>query len=85
MAQIYDLKKNVPVSFGMQENQKCSNNVQWQISLEFRALLLQKIDDSLTHDLRGFDYRPFVINWCLNLRILDGYVITEKERLVCRI
>ncbi|XP_054718626.1 centrosomal protein of 97 kDa-like [Uloborus diversus] len=28
-----------------------------------------------------FDYRPFVINWCLGLRLLDGRVATQKESL----
>ncbi|KAG8228017.1 hypothetical protein J437_LFUL003652 [Ladona fulva] len=28
----------------------------------------------------GFDYRPFVINWCMNLRVLDGYIVDAKER-----
>ncbi|XP_042874189.1 uncharacterized protein LOC122254532 isoform X3 [Penaeus japonicus] len=29
----------------------------------------------------GFDYRPYVINWCLNLKVLDGYKVTPKESL----
>ncbi|XP_013399437.1 uncharacterized protein LOC106165681 [Lingula anatina] len=29
----------------------------------------------------GFDYRPFVINWCMHLRILDGYMVSDKECL----
>ncbi|XP_046393754.1 uncharacterized protein LOC124161476 [Ischnura elegans] len=29
----------------------------------------------------GFDYRPFVINWCMNLRVLDGYLVDAKESL----
>ena len=28
-----------------------------------------------------FDYRSYVINWCLNLKILDGAVVTKKESL----
>ncbi|KAL5010693.1 hypothetical protein ScPMuIL_012998 [Solemya velum] len=28
-----------------------------------------------------FDCRPYVINWCPSLHILDGYLITDKERL----
>ncbi|XP_064627841.1 uncharacterized protein LOC135487712 isoform X3 [Lineus longissimus] len=35
----------------------------------------------MTSNMPGFDYRPFVVNWCLNLRILDGYIMTEKESL----
>ena len=31
---------------------------------------------------KQFDYRPFVINWCLNLRVLDGIVIGAKERYI---
>lgn len=28
----------------------------------------------------AFDNRPYVINWCLNLKVLDGYKVTPKER-----
>lgn len=28
----------------------------------------------------AFDYRPYVINWCLNLKVLDGYKVTPMER-----
>ena len=34
-------------------------------------------------DLRKqFDYRPYVINWCLGLRVLDGMLVGAKERWV---
>ena len=29
---------------------------------------------------RQFDYRPFVINWCLSIRVLDGVLVGAKER-----
>ncbi|XP_043091072.1 centrosomal protein of 97 kDa [Puntigrus tetrazona] len=29
----------------------------------------------------GFDYRPYVISWCLNLNLLDGSVVSQKEGL----
>ncbi|XP_063923100.1 centrosomal protein of 97 kDa isoform X2 [Zophobas morio] len=29
----------------------------------------------------GFDYRPFVINWCLNIKTIDGYVVDAIESL----
>ncbi|KAB7498196.1 Centrosomal protein [Armadillidium nasatum] len=29
----------------------------------------------------AFDNRPYVINWCLNLKVLDGYKVTPKESL----
>jgi len=28
---------------------------------------------------RQFDYRPFVVNWCVNLKLLDDREITAKE------
>ncbi|XP_051870158.1 centrosomal protein of 97 kDa [Pristis pectinata] len=34
-----------------------------------------------TPSLPGFDYRPYIVSWCLTLRILDGYVISQKESL----
>lgn len=29
---------------------------------------------------RGFDYRPFVINWCMSVKVIDGYVVDAIER-----
>lgn len=29
---------------------------------------------------KQFDYRPFVINWCLGIRVLDGVMVGAKER-----
>ncbi|PKU41849.1 hypothetical protein llap_7848 [Limosa lapponica baueri] len=34
-----------------------------------------------TPSIPGFDYRPYIVSWCLNLKVLDGYVISQKERL----
>ena len=30
---------------------------------------------------KQFDYRPYVINWLLHLRMLDGELVTPKESL----
>ncbi|KAK2905937.1 centrosomal protein of 97 kDa [Channa argus] len=34
-----------------------------------------------TPSLPGFDYRPYIMSWCLNLKVLDGYVVSQKEAL----
>uniref|UniRef100_A0A096M703 Centrosomal protein of 97 kDa n=1 Tax=Poecilia formosa TaxID=48698 RepID=A0A096M703_POEFO len=34
-----------------------------------------------TPSLPGFDYRPYIMSWCLNLKVLDGYIVTQKEGL----
>uniref|UniRef100_H2U2A3 Centrosomal protein of 97 kDa n=1 Tax=Takifugu rubripes TaxID=31033 RepID=H2U2A3_TAKRU len=34
-----------------------------------------------TPSLPGFDYRPYVLSWSLNLKVLDGYVVSQKEGL----
>ncbi|OCT95134.1 centrosomal protein of 97 kDa isoform X1 [Xenopus laevis] len=34
-----------------------------------------------TPSIPGFDYRPFIVSWCLNLKVLDGYVVSQKESL----
>ncbi|XP_069493416.1 centrosomal protein of 97 kDa isoform X2 [Ambystoma mexicanum] len=34
-----------------------------------------------TQSVPGFDYRPYIVSWCLNLQVLDGYVISQKESL----
>ncbi|XP_062596300.1 uncharacterized protein LOC134257721 isoform X3 [Saccostrea cucullata] len=35
----------------------------------------------VTSSNSGFDARPFIINWIQTLLVLDGYMVTEKERL----
>ncbi|XP_070568544.1 serine-rich adhesin for platelets-like isoform X2 [Ptychodera flava] len=32
-------------------------------------------------DGHGFDYRPYAINWCLKLKILDSLPVSQKESL----
>ncbi|CAK6959252.1 centrosomal protein of 97 kDa [Scomber scombrus] len=34
-----------------------------------------------TPSLPGFDYRPYIMSWCLSLKVLDGYVVSQKESL----
>ncbi|XP_068124546.1 centrosomal protein of 97 kDa isoform X2 [Hyperolius riggenbachi] len=34
-----------------------------------------------TPSIPGFDYRPYIVSWCLNLKVLDGYVVSQKESL----
>lgn len=34
-----------------------------------------------TSSLPGFDYRPYIMSWCLCLKILDGYLLSQKEAL----
>lgn len=29
----------------------------------------------------GFDYRPFLLNWCMSVKIIDGYVVSPIESL----
>uniref|UniRef100_A0A8C4SRX5 Centrosomal protein of 97 kDa n=1 Tax=Erpetoichthys calabaricus TaxID=27687 RepID=A0A8C4SRX5_ERPCA len=31
--------------------------------------------------LPGYDYRPYIVSWCLNLKVLDGYIVSQKEGL----
>ncbi|KAI5090108.1 centrosomal protein of 97 kDa isoform X1 [Silurus meridionalis] len=34
-----------------------------------------------TPSVPGCDYRPYVVSWCLSLKVLDGYVVSQKEGL----
>ncbi|KAM9801930.1 centrosomal protein of 97 kDa [Syngnathus typhle] len=34
-----------------------------------------------TPSLPHYDYRPYVMNWCLGLKVLDGFVVSQKEGL----
>lgn len=34
-----------------------------------------------TPSLPGFDYRPYIMSWSLKLKVLDGYVVSQKEGL----
>ncbi|XP_029170112.1 centrosomal protein of 97 kDa isoform X2 [Nylanderia fulva] len=36
---------------------------------------------SMTGNNIGFDYRPFVINWCMSLKSIDGYAVDPIESL----
>ena len=48
-----------------------------QLTLADNPCILQPEDES-----KQFDYRPYVINWCLGLRVLDGVHVGAKERYV---
>ncbi|KAJ8410534.1 hypothetical protein AAFF_G00194380 [Aldrovandia affinis] len=34
-----------------------------------------------TPSLPGYDYRPYIVSWCLSLKVVDGYVVSQKEGL----
>ncbi|KAL1394835.1 hypothetical protein pipiens_011673 [Culex pipiens pipiens] len=35
----------------------------------------------MTGNSIGFDYRPFVLNWCMSVKAIDGFVVTAIESL----
>ncbi|XP_058055745.1 uncharacterized protein LOC131207152 [Anopheles bellator] len=35
----------------------------------------------MTGNAVGFDYRPFVLNWCMSVKHIDGFVVTAIESL----
>ncbi|XP_053673897.1 uncharacterized protein LOC128724158 [Anopheles nili] len=35
----------------------------------------------MTGSAIGFDYRPFVLNWCMSVKQIDGFVVTAIESL----
>ncbi|GAB0091846.1 uncharacterized protein DMENIID0001_067320 [Sergentomyia squamirostris] len=35
----------------------------------------------MTGSAVGFDYRPFVLNWCMSVKLIDGFVVTPIESL----
>ncbi|KAH8273580.1 hypothetical protein KR018_002269, partial [Drosophila ironensis] len=36
---------------------------------------------NMSNSMDGFDYRPFVLNWCMSLKYIDGYVVDPIESL----
>nr|NP_608811.2 centrosomal protein 97kDa, isoform B [Drosophila melanogaster]AAF51055.3 centrosomal protein 97kDa, isoform B [Drosophila melanogaster] len=36
---------------------------------------------TMINSLDGFDYRPFVLNWCMSLKYIDGFVVDPIESL----
>lgn len=36
---------------------------------------------NMTGSNLGFDYRPFIVNWCLNVNVIDEYVVDAIESL----
>ncbi|KAJ8986071.1 hypothetical protein NQ317_003365 [Molorchus minor] len=51
-----------------------------KISIANNPCVNMTVCASLTYS-RGFDYRPFVINWCLNVNVIDDYVVDPIESL----
>lgn len=35
----------------------------------------------LSFDSSGFDYRPFVLNWCMSVKVIDGFAVNPIESL----
>ncbi|XP_053959023.1 centrosomal protein of 97 kDa [Anastrepha ludens] len=35
----------------------------------------------MTGNADGFDHRPFVLNWCMSLKVIDGFVVDPIESL----
>ena len=46
----------------------------------FNFLTLQ-LFDLFRSFCNGFDYRPFFLNWCMSVKIIDGYVVNPIESL----
>ncbi|XP_060644812.1 centrosomal protein of 97 kDa [Drosophila nasuta] len=36
---------------------------------------------TMANSVDGFDHRPFVLNWCMSLKFIDGYVVDPIESL----
>lgn len=44
--------------------------------------LLKSLDlIMLSFNYSGFDYRPFVLNWCMSVKVIDGYAVNPIESL----
>ena len=48
--------------------------------LEQLTLASNPAIDQPEDERHQFDYRPYLINWCLSLRVLDGVLVGAKER-----
>ncbi|NXS78098.1 CEP97 protein, partial [Erpornis zantholeuca] len=94
IAQLSDLSKltSLKVDAVSGRNVFCSvqlTNVFCFLEVSFLAPLCQLEQLSImnnpcvmaTPSVPGFDYRPYIVSWCLNLKVLDGYVISQKESL----
>ncbi|CAH1709153.1 unnamed protein product [Chironomus riparius] len=44
-------------------------------------LCVQMIGSNSIFDSSGFDYRPFLLNWCMSVKVIDGYVVNPIESL----
>ncbi|NWW76298.1 CEP97 protein, partial [Climacteris rufus] len=69
--------------FSLAENEiRDLNEVSFLASLQLEQLSIMNNPCVMsTSSVPGFDYRPYIVNWCLNLKVLDGYVISQKESL----
>lgn len=37
--------------------------------------------NSFIYKNSGFDYRPFVLNWCMTVKVIDGFAVNPIESL----
>lgn len=37
--------------------------------------------NSFIYKNSGFDYRPFVLNWCMGVKVIDGFAVNPIESL----
>lgn len=59
----------------------CSSFIQVSFLSKLHSLeALSLFGNPCCLDKELFDYRSYVINWCLGLRVLDDYVVTQRER-----
>lgn len=45
----------------------------------FAIVYFQRI--SFIYKNSGFDYRPFVLNWCMTVKVIDGFAVNPIESL----
>lgn len=39
------------------------------------------VNNSFIYKNSGFDYRPFVLNWCMTVKVIDGFSVNPIESL----
>ena len=49
--------------------------------ISFVLVLFCFVTHRFIYKTNGFDYRPFVLNWCMTVKVIDGFAVNPIESL----
>lgn len=76
------------MDYSQQSHELCHLNFNFSIiiflmfSMFFAIFYIVRVGrNSFIYKTNGFDYRPFVLNWCMTVKVIDGFSVNPIESL----